>query len=63
MFSNGGNDGSVLLILLGLAVAFELLARRVHVAYPVLLVGTFLILNFQFLITTESPYTYFGFVA
>jgi CPA1 family monovalent cation:H+ antiporter len=38
MFSTGGNVGSVLLILLGLAVAFALLARRVHIAYPVVLV-------------------------
>src|SRR5262245_5643116 len=38
MFSNGGNAGSVLLILLGLTVVFALLARRVHVAYPVVLV-------------------------
>lgn len=37
MFSNG-NAGSVLLILLGLAVVFALLARRAHVAYPVVLV-------------------------
>jgi CPA1 family monovalent cation:H+ antiporter len=38
MFSDGGSVSSVLLILLGLAVAFALLARRVHVPYPVVLV-------------------------
>jgi CPA1 family monovalent cation:H+ antiporter len=38
MFGHGGNVGSLFLILLGLAVAFALLARRVHIAYPVVLV-------------------------
>jgi Na+/H+ antiporter len=38
MLSDGGNLGAVLLILLGLAVVFALIARRAHVAYPVVLV-------------------------
>src|SRR5215471_11896143 len=38
MFSGGGSLGPVLLVLVGFAVAFALLARRVHVPYPVVLV-------------------------
>jgi CPA1 family monovalent cation:H+ antiporter len=45
MFGDGSNVGPVLLILLGLAVAFAFIARRAHVAYPVVLVIGGLVLS------------------